>query len=708
MSKKDKAIYAPGELSRVREKLGVFDREEAEELIRKLGGEVGYEREENLDQGRQPIKRDKAMVRATSRAGGLPPRNRGKLPLDEPDTPEETGKQARRSKKKSDPHDDPSVPIKVSYLDRVRMDRFAGQSEYDIKTPAQVLYSVISLFSSIPDYVSPVFINRRMPEYYKRIEVVALSTRSLFPRNNFQRNERMKKGSPLAYSILDTIRHWDIEKISGDIAKIQGLGRGGATISDFANILRAVYRPLFILELLDFDIHIRGAYKILYKLLYMESPMEAEKKHQDLIRTALSALSVIRLDIRHLMYPLLMKSVSANYVPYQDFFTERKKRIMSFLNVTEEDRINPDTMLMHEDVKKGESEGATPGASMAGSPVGGAKNSHRGGATAASGAEQMSEEEKLRHAAEEASQRALDRGLRTLEALFPKAGWDRLSTFPDLYPYFSGMFELPRGSVNIAPTDPVQQALVLMHILQELFFAVRHVSFGAIPDASGGIEELTPAIGGITSNWRNYIEDSFGKEYLPRLAEYVRILEGSHGERTSMYSKKLVTEIQWLKRLCFLPFYRFESLLPPPYRKGEISPIYTEIKKLRKYFSYVAAGIEQGSREGGAEMQAPCQGIDNPWAPYVFEVPNPVSVRMDALIAPKKKNNATLIYFNLAITTVLDHLINNEKSWAYTRSSHLFRSVNGEGVIPLTGVDTRIDAEAIFKQAIKEMRGNEK
>ena len=83
----------------------------------------------------------------------------------------------------------------------------------------------------------------------------------------------------------------------------------------------------------------------------------------------------------------------------------------------------------------------------------------------------------------------------------------------------------------------------------------------------------------------------------------------------------------------------------------------------------------------------------------MFEVPNPLSRRLDALLVPKTKNNAALIYFCLAITTVLDHLVNNESSWAYSpRPGPLFRSVNGEGVTPLTGVDDWIDADAIFKQ----------
>jgi hypothetical protein len=107
---------------------------------------------------------------------------------------------------------------------------------------------------------------------------------------------------------------------------------------------------------------------------------------------------------------------------------------------------------------------------------------------------------------------------------------------------------------------------------------------------------------------------------------------------------------------------------------------------------------------GGAEKKAPCDGIDNPWESYVFQVPNPVSIRLNALLAHKKKNNAALIFFALAVTTVLDYLVNNENSWAYAleRPGPLFRSVNGEGVMPQFGVESLIDADAIFKETIKQ------
>jgi hypothetical protein len=191
------------------------------------------------------------------------------------------------------------------------------------------------------------------------------------------------------------------------------------------------------------------------------------------------------------------------------------------------------------------------------------------------------------------------------------------------------------------------------------------------------------------------------------MTEYVRILEGSSSERNAPYTRKLASEMHWLKRFYLLPFYKFDSFAAPTIQKKDTIAIYAKTRTLRKYLAAVAAGIEYGNKAGGAEAHAKCDGIDNPWEPYVFQIPNPLSTRLDAILGPKSKNNASLIYFCLAIATVLDHLLNDENSWAYSApSTPLFRSVNGDGITPLTGVDERIDADAIFRQVQKQRQKN--
>ena len=700
---KKAAIYAPGELDRVRSKLGPLEADEAKEIAKKLGGEVGYERteeEEKARQGGHRIRHDRVEVRIGERPGQ--PKHRVEILPESDDETSKPGKKKSGRLGGANPLDDPSVAMKPGYWDRIKMDKYAGQPEFEIKAPGQVFYSMVSLFADVVDYVNPIFVTRRMPEYYKKLESLVLSTRGLIPRNNIKRNEKIKKEAPVAYSILDVIRYWDIEKVSADLARIQARPKN-AKVSDFADILRAIYKPLFILSRLNIDAHIRTAYKILYKLLYTENPTEAKNKHQELVRSALIAYSGVQKNISYLLYPLLMKTVSPSFITYNEFFAERKNRYMAFLDVTEDVQINPENINMLVDENDSNS-----GEEPSSKDEEAARESNSQEAKSADAEnqqkEELSEEEKERRAAEEAEKKALERGINIMNMLFPKSGWDKPSAYPDYYPYFVDIFDLKKGIVNIAPTDPMQQIYILLRCLGELFFGLRYVSFSAVSGSGGSTERVDGVLGEIINNWYFYTESIFDKEYLPRMTEYVRILEGSAEERSSPYTRKLVMELHWIKRFYLLPFYKFDSFGPPTIQKKDTIAIYSKIRTLRKYLASVAMGIENGNKAGGAEVNAPCDGIDNPWEPYVFQVPNPLSIRLDAILGPKNKTNASLIYFCLAIITVLDHLLNNENSWAYNAPSSLLnRSASGDG---LTSVDNRIDADAIFKQSLRQRQKN--
>ena len=681
MTQKEKALYAPGELSRVREKLNV-DQDEAKRMAEILGGEVGYERSDEQESSRKKTKSVR-HERVDVKIGGQPdriPGRRVELALDSSD--EYRIKKPKRQRA-AGPEDDPSVILRPNFWERVKMDKYAGQSQFDIKSPGQILFSMFSIFGDIPDFINPRFTTVRMKEYYKKLETLVVVTRALFPRNNIRRNNRMKTTAPLAFVILDAIRYWNIEKISSELAKLQTHPKN-AKVTDYLEILRAVYRPFFVLEQMDMEAHIRGSFKVLYKVLYIENPTENQAKNQDMIRTALTAYNDVNRDIRYLMHPLLMKAVSAKWLPYDRLFIERKNRIMALLKVTPEDQIDPAQIIIRANAEQEDASGTDEEDKK-------------------EEAKEETPEEHERRMAIEGEKKALERGLQTMEAIFPNAGWDRLSTYPDLYPYFADMFDLRKGFVNIAPTDPLQQIYILMRIISEFFYGLRFVSFGTITGQDGHPEALDKVLPDIINNWQYYIENSYDKTYLPRLMEYVRLLEGSPEEWNSPYTKKTISDLHWIKRLYFLPFYRFESFSAPPFQKKDITQIYPEIKKLRRYLAALGANIELANRAGGAEQGIHCEGINNPWENYVFQVPNPVSTRIDALLPPKRKNNASLIYFVLSVVTVLDHLINNEDSWAYgSRPGPLFRSVGGEGATPLTGVDARIDADALFKAALKK------
>ena len=119
----------------------------------------------------------------------------------------------------------------------------------------------------------------------------------------------------------------------------------------------------------------------------------------------------------------------------------------------------------------------------------------------------------------EAERKAVDRGLNILETLFPKAGWDRMAEYPDLFPYFAKLFSLEKNYVLISPRDPLQQVMILTRILEELLVGLRYVRFSTVIDPGGAADDIEAAMADILTNWHFYIDEAFGKEYLPRLAE---------------------------------------------------------------------------------------------------------------------------------------------------------------------------------------------
>jgi len=686
MAKKDNAIYAPGELSRVREKLGVTDDAEAKRMAQRLGGQVGTERKE------EPKKRDTVDVVVDGK-------KRRRIDLA---PPEEERSSSKPKQSGPYPGDDPTVPLKLSYSERIRIDQYAGQMLFEIKSPLQVLTSILSFFKEPADNVNPRFVTVRMNEYYNKVERLVTSTRNLFPKSNRKRNVQLKRASPFVYRILETIRNWDIEQIARNIAELQGHPRA-VKVNDFADVLRGIYKPLFILDDLTTE-NIKTAFKLVYKVLYIESPMEAKDKYQNIIRNIIAYLGDIRRSVQFGLYPILMKLISNRYIGYERIFIERRRRFMAFLNVTDTDQLNSDDLAQQQiesiDVETIQKE-------ITEEEINEEKADDEDVDLIEEEEEDPNDpkviERKAKEEAEKAQQKAMEQGKNALESIFPKAGWDKLEEFTDLYPYFANVYNLKNGYELIARTDPVQQVAVLLHILDDLFIGMRYVNFGTISGPDGKIIRVSEELVETLNNWRTFIQESFSRNYLPRLSEFCRMLENSKESRSTPYAKKILNELHWIKRLYFLPYYKFESIGPPPFSKADVVPVYSEIRKLRINLTAIAKGIEAGMRSGGAANKSSCPGINNPWEAYNFQVPNPVSKRLDLMLPHERRINATIIFFSLSAITLLDHIVNNENSWAYAnRSGPLFRSVKEEGITPLFGVDEKIDADQIFKETLKK------
>ena len=122
-----------------------------------LGGEVGVERSETPDSGRGRVRNETVELVVGHGRDGRPGRH-----VEVIGDGEERGGTKKARVKENDPADDPSVHLKTSYSERVKMDRYASQMDFDIKNPGQVFVSVFSFFKEPVDYVNPRFVTKRI------------------------------------------------------------------------------------------------------------------------------------------------------------------------------------------------------------------------------------------------------------------------------------------------------------------------------------------------------------------------------------------------------------------------------------------------------------------------------------------------------------------------------------------------------------------
>jgi hypothetical protein len=680
---KNKAVYAPGELGRTRDRLGDLDPLEAKRVSQILGGEIGVERVADPLQARLAATRGLSSRTAAGKKSGREisaPRRRVELAPDRDGHEPDIGSGQKADGKSHNAADNPALPVKQRYGERVKMDRFMGQAEFEIKSPFQVLKSIFSIRPS-RDLVSARFIKNRLGRYCGHIEHLVTNTRTLCLRDKLRR-EQLRKASGPACQIIDTIRGWNIEAINTELSRLM-LQPGNNTIPEMAELLKLIYRPIFILDKLDLNTGIKAAYKLVYKIIFLENPGGDLAGEREMIKTALTSLNIIKKEIRYLLYPLLMKLLSDCWLSYDEFFARRRNRLMAFLELTEQETLPfPAANIPRPGKAINDRTG------IAGKEKDGAEED---GDTAAP-------EQEAEKAARENEWKAVNRGLKTLETLFPHAGWDSIPSGHDLYPYFTSVFKFPKEYALISPSDGLLHIVVLLRILQELFYGLRMVDFDRVP-GSDDPDNPGKDLASIINDW-HYFTTALEKEYLPRMSEYCRMLESSPESRASSYYRRLLDELYWIKRFFFLPHYRFISSFPSPMQKKEVKPLSLSVRALRKYLTVTAGHIEKSIKAGGAAGNVRCEGIKNPWDPYNFPVSNPVSVRLDAILNPKQRNNVSLIFFTLAAAIVLDFLVNNETSWAYqtNEKESLFRSVNGEGTNPLWDTEKKINTNAILKE----------
>lgn len=630
------ADWAPGTLDKTRKNIGEISKEDAADMAKKLGGKVMYERSENSVSSKNQNRTGK-IIRNTENsfsANAKDPQN----------------SQTVAAQKRSVREDLPAVSKKVAIL----IDRLMMSPEYKIK-PNYGFFNFLRNFKKNgTEKILPEFVNYSCKQMIEHLEDFITTVKTLIQIAPATYKSKIANGTETKFKFLRMVASWSMQPIKMEFVNLQTLNQQILT-ADLIPFARAIYKPLI-------TVYYFGTSKIpkLIKEIYADESNYSNAPKEQLSNYAKSAITqwlYIDTEIIKKLYPVLLRICSDTFEPYPSFFNTKVGEILKFAGLHKFDLLLPEKPKEEksEPQKKPEP------------PQKGLKNS------------------------------TVLTGLKLLEQLFPKAGFDDLYKHPDFYPYFQPIFKFKDGFNLLSPENPLQTITVLHRIIEDCFQACRNIKFTEQENESESIQS-------ILNDWAAYREETFEQLYCEPLCDLVNTIYSQPDFEKSYMGKKTITSLLWQTTYHYLPTYKFEQfVLEHPADESKYRPLFHRTDFARKFFTLVINECDQKSK-----TKEKCRLIENPWEPYNFTIPNEVSKRIDVLLGAKNKGantsgtNANLLKYTLCFIAVLDWYLNNPESPAYTADPmHIWRISENDGK-PLFSVPERSDQNKLFANSVKE------
>jgi len=192
-------------------------------------------------------------------------------------------------------------------------------------------------------------------------------------------------------------------------------------------------------------------------------------------------------------------------------------------------------------------------------------------------------------------------GLKFLNLLFPDNDWLHLSSHHDMYPFFQPIFKFPDGFGFLAPENPVQQVVIFLRVLEDLFRGTRNITFDFANDKefNDGSDDFEKAL----DEWGVYQDILFGKHYAATLKDLVNRQTMEDNFIHTALGKRMFYNLMWQTKHYFLPNYTILAVGKSELRTDLQAPllqgvIFTE--RLRDFGGPGrCGGQKQGSRHRG-------------------------------------------------------------------------------------------------------------
>ena len=653
------ADWEPGTLDKTRRNIGNIDDAEAADMVKKLGGQVLYEKSSSgAAAGQNAGSRSGRIVRASDMAGGAGGAGAG-------------GKGGTGGAKggaggtgggaigftppKRRTHEDlPDIPKKVN----AAIDKLMMSSEYKIKPNFGFFNFIRTLQKNGSEKVLPEFFQYKLKKDIEHIESFITVTKTLIQIAPATYKAKIVNGSEVKFKFLRMIANWSVQNIKFEYAAVQSQ-QTPVIVRDLIGLTRAIYTPLITL-------YYYGNNKIpkLIKEIYADEaayPDSPQDKLSSMAKQAITEWLYIDTEIIKKLYPLLMRMCSDTFETYPNFFSVKVADILKFTNLHKFDLLLPD------------------------------KDSTE---------QKPAEKPKAAPVQKGVKDATVVTGLKLLAQLFPKAGFENIDEHPDLYPYFQPLYKFSDGFNVVSPDNPLQVIVVLQRIIEDCFQGCRKIRYNIPENGKPGEDTFLKVI----DDWIGYREETIERLYFEKLRDLANNVYSQPDYPKSRMGKKEITFLLWQTTFHFMPSFKFDQLvLERPTDDSKYKPMFHRTDFARKYLTQIISECDAQAATRGS-----VPSIANPWDHYEFEIQNEVSKRLDVLLGAQNKGantnatNANLLKYTLCFMAVLDWWINNPGSPAYaTDPMSIYRISSTDGK-PEFSVRTRSDQNALFVQAVKE------
>lgn len=642
MSEGKTADWEPGTLDKTRKNIGDLSDTEAKEMAVKLGGEILYEKTSSSSSAQTSSgKNTGRIVRNQSSGGSSMSTN----------TSSETG--IPTASKRRNKEELPPLPKKsVNLINKAMM-----SYEYQIKPNYGIFNFILNFTKNGTEKIIPAFFEHNLKNHIANMENFITVIKTMIQMSPATYKAKIVNGTEVKFKFLRMVAGWTMQPIKYEYNVLQDI-REPLLVADLIPFIRAIYKPLI-------TVYYYGDTKIpkLIKEIYADEsayPDAPKDKLSDMAKQAITKWLYINNEIIRKCYPLLMRMCGDGFYTYDDFFHSQIAEILKFEGLHKFD------LLLPEKEKK----------------------------------EEVKEEKKAAPVQQKGiKDNTVITGLKLLERLFPEAGFSKLESHPDMFPYFQPLYKFNEGFNMLSPKNPLQVTMVLHRIVEDCFQGLRNVRF-IIPDNT---KQGAETIYDILNDWSAYREDTFGRLYFTPLKDLVNSTYSQPDFPVSQFGKKIYTSLLWQTTYHFLPSFKFDQLLlEHPSDESKYKPLFVRSDFARKYLTLVVNECDKAAKTKG-EVSL----LSNPWDHYKFDITNEVSKRLDVLLGAQNRSsstnatNANLLKYTLCFVSVLDWWMNNPDSPAYTTDPMDIFRVSREDGKPQFSVPERSDQNKLFADSIK-------